>query len=1017
MAISSKEWLSVLLTENGGSYYVDSNGDVQISLLPKPLPNMFEGWEDIVLSYGRSAKYYGLERTYTSSYKFVKDGAKILRHLLYTAQGIESKLYLGLLKWNPDTDVYEIYYKAEVDLSKANDDPNTGVTVEVLQDGPAKFIKANENIVYEIPMDDAITLNLDGIEYTEKLNVYTTGMPALYTQPNHAYVIPCNLLTSEGISTGIKKGNPVFEEFEDPYNIEQLLTGSSNYIMSTDTTISLRIRGTFRVTWQNSADYQYKLTFYTYPYLPPFITGEYVVLQRTVPKTAPFEDSVDLDVTIPLTKDGKLFLVFENTTAAQTLFQSTNFTIEYNTRYQTTTAPALRPLTLLQRLVDKMTGGKFTAESTLLTDNEHLVATAADNIRGIAGAKIKTTFNDFYESYGKILGGAIGINYNTQKVLFESRSYFFDTATQLLDIGEVSEFSIGVALETVYNSVKVGYPSQKDEEAVARQEVNATQEYKTPINRVQKQLDLVCKYRTDIFGIERLREQFNNIPNTDSRADNSVFIININRTEDIGGGWSVYRPAYSFITGGDNLSTWYNIEQLTPKRILNANQDLLSGMLYAMPLELIQFLSGDKNTSLITTLAGETVVEAGNLSIADLTPSYYRPFLLKFTTKIAENVVSLLQQAGRGYITGTWQGVRFYGFAQEVNVKPVFDEPQEWALLCSSQTNPADFVNLKEEGIVIEDMGIISHKLPVKFLKVGETYPLQYHFKQMDSDFFSNRIGRYSQQQPYFQMWQNNDSFDIQFITEGLSATLQWINCHGTVVETITLTQTSNPAITGDKQLYIGTVDFDDLEPGETYYLLATFGVGAGERQFVTEPIMVAEDLPETLLFEYSNSVNQTDMIWNVPFSTRMRVDGYIQNFLPGGRTTRYEDQPLDLMTLDGEPTRSYQLLIGSNYGVPDWVIDKINRILMLDTLTIDGVAYTVDKDAQLEAIETPGAPMAYWTVRIREANNRAGIAIDADGMAQGPLSVVYNIQTKGFSSNLSPADQTSTVIQVESIE
>lgn len=1017
MAISSKEWLSVLLTENGASYYVDTNGAVQISLVPKPLPNMFEGWEDIAISYGRSAKYYGLERTYTSSYKFVKDGAAILRHLLYTAQGIESKVYLGLLKWNPNTDVYELFYKAEIDLSKANDDPNTGVSVEVLQDGPAKFIKANENITYEIPMDDAITLNLDGIEYTNKLNCYSTGSAPEFRTAGRTY-IPVNIVSAEGLDVGIKKGDQVYQDVPAG-DLEGILINSSNYILAASQFVSVRIRGRFEVTWSDFLAYPYTLAFYTYPYRPPFITGEYIVMQRLSAKSEPYVDSIDLDITIPVSADGKLFFIltapFGQSTAAN--LQVSNFTIEYNTRYQTTTAPALRPLTLLQRLVDKMTGGKYTASSTLLEDNRHLVATAADNIRGIAGAKIKTSFTDFYESYGKILGGAIGINYNTQQVLFERRSYFFDTTTELLDLGEVSEFSIGIALEMICNSVKVGYPSQKDEEAVARQEVNATQEYKTPINRVQKQLDLVCKYRTDIFGIERLREQFNNIPNTDSRADNSVFIININRTEDVGGGWSVFRAAYDSITGGTNLSTWYNIEQLTPKRILNANQDLLSGALYAMPLETVQFLSGDKNTSLITVLAGEAVVEAGNLTIADMTPSYYRPFLLKFTTKIAENVVSLLQQAGRGYITGTWQGVRFYGFAQEVSVKPVFDEPQEWTLLASSQTDISEFVNLKEEGLVIEDMGIISHKLPVKFLKVGTNYPLQYHFKQMDSDFFSNRIARYSQQQPYFQMWQTNDSFDIQFITEGLSATLQWINCRGTVVESIALTQTANPAITGDKQLYIGTVDFDDLEPGEVYYLLATFGVGPGERQFVSEPIMVDVDLPETLLFEYSNSVNQTDMIWNVPFSTRMRVDGYIQNFLPGGRTTRYEDQPLDLMTLEGEPTRSYQLLIGSNYGVPDWVIDKINRILMLDTLTIDGVAYTVDKDAQLEAIETPGAPMAYWTVRIREANNRAGIAIDADGMVESPLTVVYNIQTKGFSSNQSPSDQTSTIIQVESVE
>jgi len=433
MAITSKEWLSVLLTENGASYYLDAAGVVQISLVPKPLPNMFEGWEDITLNYGRSAKYYGLERTYTSSYKFVKDGATILRSLLYDGVGIESKVYLGLLKWNPENGVFELYYKAEVDLSKANDDPNTGVTVEVIQDGPAKFIKANENITYEIPMDDAITLNLDGITYTETLNCFVPEASA----PTAYLAIPTTIVSSDGLSTGVKKGNIVYEVVgAGPSNIEEVLASSSNYLISTDSFINVRIKGRFQVSW--SVIGWYDLSFYVEPFPAPLLTGKYTVLERNN-STNPAElDFIDLDITIPIGRGGKLFLVLGNFGPLYVAeLAETNFTVSYDTRYQTTTAPALRPLNLFQKLVAKMTDNKFTAASTLLTDNEHLVATAADNIRGIAGAKIKTTFNDFFESYGKILGGAIGINYNTQQVLFEDRSYFYDTTLELLDLGEV----------------------------------------------------------------------------------------------------------------------------------------------------------------------------------------------------------------------------------------------------------------------------------------------------------------------------------------------------------------------------------------------------------------------------------------------------------------------------------------------------------------------------------------------------------------------------------------------------
>ena len=146
-------------------------------------------------------------------------------------------------------------------------------------------------------------------------------------------------------------------------------------------------------------------------------------------------------------------------------------------------------------------------------------------------------------------------------------------------------------------------------------------------------------------------------------------------------------------------------------------------------------------------------------------------------------------------------------------------------------------------------------------------------------------------------------------------------------------------------------------------------------------------------------------------------MEGFIQEFQPGGVTSQYEDEPMDLVNIDGEPTRSYMLLIGSDFGIPDWMIDKMNRILMLDSITIDGVDYTPDKDAKLEPVYTPGVPTAYWSIRIREAKNRAGIAIDGSGTISSPITVEYDINTKGFSSTQSPADQTDTIIQVTGIE
>ena len=1006
MAISSKEWLCVLLNENGASFYLDANGKVKISLAPKPLANMFDGWMDIALNYGRSSKYLGLERTYSSNYKFVKDGATILRNLLYTQRSIESKVYLGLLKYNPDNGTYEVYYKAEIDLVECEDDPATGITVHIMQDGPSKYIKANESITYEIPCE-GITVNNDGIRYTDRANY---EVPDVNLQAER-YAVPFAYLNSEGLSTGIALSNQDFEEYD---NAAIYVVSSGNTFFKTyNQSTSVRVRGTLRISNLESAA--------TSTVMMLIRTNENAVYNLLTPLTTigPLGSyEAQVDVTISMTPNMGLFLLFEQYFENNvTSFDGTNLYLTFDTRFQQTQCIAKRPIDVFKELVSSLSDGRFTGVSSLLEANSHLVVAPADSIRGLASPKIKTTFSDFYESYGKILGGAIGVNYDTQEVLFETREYFMDNNIEIIDLGEVADFTIAVDKETIYNSIKVGYTSRSNEEAVAKEEVNASQTYSTPITRVKSELNLMIPYRTDIFGIEELRQKYFDLPNKDSQADSSIFILNINRTAEADGTYNLYRPAYSYITGGTNQDTWYNLEQLTPKEVLKTNANLYTGSLFALGSELIKFISGDKNTSLIKTLAGITTSEKGNLRISGLNPSYYRPFLLKFSTKVPQNVVSLLQQAGRGYVTGTWKGTRFYGFPKDISVKPVFNESQEWTLLCSSLTNPAIFENINSEAIIIEDMGIISHKLPIKFVRNDQAYQSQHHFKQMDMDWHRNRIGDYSMQQPYFQKWQTNDFFDIQFITKGLSVDVYVIDKKGSVKDTITMDVIATSALITPYTCYQGTVDCSVLTAGETYWVKAVFGAGPGEKIFISEPFVIATDWPNTLLIEYSNDVNQPDLIWQAPYIGRIRVEGTIQKFIPGARVTQYEDQLMDVVVLDGQPSRGYELLLGGDYGMPDWISDKINRILMLSSLSIDGFAYSVEKDSKLEALETPGSPYVFWTIGIKEASNKAGIAIDATGEDAAVLTVEYNINTKGFSSNQSPANQQDQIIQITEIE
>ena len=94
-------------TATGLCWYVDNNGNVQkasiqsgIDVNLKAAP---DGWMNIELGFGRNMVYYGLNRSYSTPLKLVKDAYQIVKQFLYTQRGIETPLTLITLKYNPFT--------------------------------------------------------------------------------------------------------------------------------------------------------------------------------------------------------------------------------------------------------------------------------------------------------------------------------------------------------------------------------------------------------------------------------------------------------------------------------------------------------------------------------------------------------------------------------------------------------------------------------------------------------------------------------------------------------------------------------------------------------------------------------------------------------------------------------------------------------------------------------------------------------------------------------------------------
>ena len=148
--------------------------------------------------------------------------------------------------------------------------------------------------------------------------------------------------------------------------------------------------------------------------------------------------------------------------------------------------------------------------------------------------------------------------------------------------------------------------------------------------------------RADGYGIEKLRMDYFNRDSVDSSSDNDVFVLNIEDEPREDGYYHLRRPPYNPIKGVISPSTLFNIEDLTPKRLLLTNGDYLHSCINGFEGTDLIFQTTDKNAELATTLNGVTIQENTNVHVENLGVAYFWPIQFEFDTKVPFNLVEIL---------------------------------------------------------------------------------------------------------------------------------------------------------------------------------------------------------------------------------------------------------------------------------------------------------------------------------------------------------------------------------------
>lgn len=457
----------------------------------------------------------------------------------------------------------------------------------------------------------------------------------------------------------------------------------------------------------------------------------------------------------------------------------------------------------------------------------------------------------------------------------------------------------------------------------------------------------------------------------------------------------VLREVYDDMAGTlDN--TVYNIEEMTPHRMMLAHGNTLRSLMVQMQNEYIEFSKADKNSALTTTLAGVIIAERQPELIGGLNDILFYPWYAEFLTPVPLSFSMIMANIGTGYIKGTFYGYPIYFLPiGKMDAKPAKNAAQSWKLMLAPMNNLSVIKQLSNEGLfTIDTMGnsiFTTDMNSLHFNKYDYQLPAKYQHKEIYDDQFQNRLDYYKDVSDvvYPQKVQKTETYPIQQITKGLSQpNVELYNSKGVLVSTNPMAAGSNPQVIAP--YFLWNYDFDPSSLDEGLYFIVISCAGVKLR--ITELLDVRALHEGTLLFEAQHTTSKYNTYFN-SYVSRVRVEAILLPWYPDSSFEGYTDELADYEALDGIPVPKRNLRIKF---VPDWMALKINRMLLLNRCFIEGVRYSRTPESKVTKKEVVGSPMNSYIVEIAKATNHNGLSTNEVGTEED-TAIIYVLDAQAF--------------------
>lgn len=472
-----------------------------------------QNWDEIKFSRKRSG-LEGITRTFTSKFQFVGEAYDLILEE-YLSKYLASNASISVYTIT-NSHTYDEFFSCRLDFGSLTYDGNT-VSINSIDDSVANIIKANKGTQYEYSVDelkDEARLYYDRLSYVGSATYYCGGrtlesgsiLVDAVSGSDHYMTIPMYIGSSEIVSgSGIE-----VKDVGASGNLESCLIYTEKA-----TSVKISIKGAY--SWDGAslaADMQLK-------------TKSGTLLKEWKGGWGGESISVNWDGEVTLSADdGIVLLAAYNTKFALYYFSSLKITMEFPSIGLPIDIDAIKPVTILKRLLKSMNGGNDGIDGEISSGiDERLdncVILTAESIRGIPKAKLYTSYTKFVNWMEAEFGFVPVIN--GRVVSFRHRNNLFGE-NNVKDLGSnIADFEYKIEESRIYSRVRVGYDKQEYESMNGRDEFRFTTEYTTGVDITDNVLELISPYRADAYGIEFLAQNRGK-DTTDDESDNDVFFV------------------------------------------------------------------------------------------------------------------------------------------------------------------------------------------------------------------------------------------------------------------------------------------------------------------------------------------------------------------------------------------------------------------------------------------------------------------------------------------------------------